>query len=164
MELITPGFGLIFWQTVTFLAVLFILGKFAWKPILTALKEREDSIEDALTAAEKAKQEMADLKAENEKLLDQARLERDKILKDATAAANKLKDEARDEAGKIKDKMLEDAKNAINNEKKSALIEIKNEVAVLSIQIAEKLLRKNLEDDKAQKSLVDEFIKDLNNN
>ena len=164
MELITPGFGLIFWQTVTFLAVLFILGKFAWKPILTALKEREDSIEDALSAAEKAKQEMADLKAENEKLLDQARLERDKILKDATAAANKLKDEARDEAGKISAKMLEDAKNAINNEKKSALIEIKNEVAVLSIQIAEKLLRKNLEDDKAQKSLVNEFIKDLNNN
>ena len=164
MELITPGFGLIFWQTVTFLAVLFILGKFAWKPILTALKEREDSIEDALNAAEQAKQEMANLKAENEKLLDEARLERDKILKDATAAANKLKDEAKDEAGKISAKMLEDAKNAINNEKKAALAEIKNEVAVLSIQIAEKLLRKNLADDKAQKSLVDEFIKDLNNN
>lgn len=164
MELITPGFGLIFWQTVTFLAVVFILGKYAWKPILNALKEREDSIEDALSAAEKAKQEMAELKAENEKLLDQARLERDKILKDATAAANKMKDEAREEAGKISAKMLEDAKNAINNEKKAALSEIKSEVAVLSIQIAEKLLRKNLEDDNTQKSLVNEFIKDLNNN
>lgn len=164
MDLITPGFGLIFWQTVTFLAVLFILGKFAWKPILTALKEREDSIEDALSAAEKAKQEIANLKAENEKLLDEARLERDKILKDATAAANKLKDEAREDAGKISAKMVEDAKNAIGNEKKAALAEIKSEVAMLSIQIAEKLLRKNLEDDKAQKSLVNEFINDLNNN
>ena len=164
MDLITPGFGLIFWQTVTFLAVLLILGKFAWKPILTALKERETSIEDALSAAEKAKNEMENLKAENEKLLAEARLERDKILKDAAAAGNKLKDDARDEAGKISAKMLEDAKNAINNEKKAALADIKGQVALLSIQIAEKLLRKNLEDDKAQKSLVNEFIKDLNNN
>ncbi len=164
MDLITPGFGLIFWQTVTFLAVLLILGKFAWKPILGALKERETSIEDALSAAEKAKSEMENLKAENEKLLAEARLERDKILKEATAAGNKLKDDARDEAGKISAKMLEDAKNAINNEKKAALADIKSQVASLSIEIAEKLLRKNLEDDKAQKSLVNEFIKDLNNN
>ncbi|MDN5212675.1 F0F1 ATP synthase subunit B [Fulvivirgaceae bacterium BMA12] len=164
MDLLTPGLGLIFWQFVTFIAVVVILAKFAWKPILGALKDRETSIEDALSAAEKAKSEMENLKAENEKLLAEARLERDKILKEATAAGNKLKDDARDEAGKISAKMLEDAKNAINNEKKAALADIKGQVASLSIEIAEKLLRKNLEDDKAQKSLVNEFIKDLNNN
>ncbi len=164
MDLLTPGLGLIFWQIVAFLAVVFILGKFAWKPILASLKERESTIEEALSAAEKAKQEMKELQAENEKLLDEARLERDNILKTATDAANKLREEAKEEAGKISGKMIEDAKNAINNEKKAALAEVKNEVAALSIEIAEKLLRKNLDDQKAQTALVNDFIKELNNN
>ncbi|MDN5204053.1 F0F1 ATP synthase subunit B [Fulvivirgaceae bacterium BMA10] len=164
MDLITPGFGLIFWQAVVFLIVVFILGKFAWKPILKSLKDREDSIDEALNEAKNAKEEMAQLKAENEKLLADARLERDQILKDATAAANKIREEAREEAGKISAKMVEDAKTTIQNEKKAALTEVKNQVAELSLLVAEKLIKKNLEEDKAQKALVDDFVKDLNVN
>ena len=91
MELLTPGLGFVFWQTVVFLALVFLLGKFAWKPILQSLKIREESIEDALKSAERAKEEMAQLKADNQKLLEQARVERDQILKDATAAASRLR-------------------------------------------------------------------------
>ena len=95
MELVTPNFGLIFWQLVTFLIVLFLLTKFAWKPIMNALRERETSIENALSAAERAKLEMQGLKAENEKLLAEARMERDKILKEASDAGNALVENAR---------------------------------------------------------------------
>ena len=161
MELITPGFGLIFWQTIIFLLLFLILKKFAWKPILDSLKIREDSIEEALSSAEKARSEMAQLKADNEKLLDEARAERNKILKDATAVANNIKEEAKAESIKISDKMLEDATAVIRNEKQSALTEVKDLVASLSINIAEKILRKNLSDDKEQKALMKEFIKDI---
>ena len=98
MELLTPDLGLIFWQLIGFLLLLFLLGKYAWRPILGALNERETSIEQALSAAEKAKAEMAQLKSENEKLLADARKEREAMLRDATAAANKLREEAREQA------------------------------------------------------------------
>ena len=164
MDLITPGFGLIFWMTIVFLALVFVLSKFAWKPMLNAVKERESSIADSLAAAEKAKDEMAKLTADNEKLLEEARLERDKIIKEALATANTLKDEAKEDASKISTKMIEDAKQVINNEKQAALTEMKNQVASLSVEIAERLLRKNLSDDPSQKSLVDQYVKDLNIN
>lgn len=161
MNLLTPDFGLIFWQAITFLVVLFVLGKFAWKPIMGSLKERESSIEEALLSAEKAKKEMLFLQAENEKLLDEARKERDKILKEALAAANQIKEDAKAETQKISSKMIEDARAVINTEKQAALNEVKNQVATLSLEIAEKLLRKNLSSDKEQKELVGKFVKEV---
>lgn len=161
MELIIPESGLIIWQTIITILVLFILGKFAWKPILSALKTREDSIEEALQAAELAKQEMANLKADNENLLREAREERDKIIQAAAKAANEIKEKAKDDASKIADKMLEDARAAINMEKQSAMKDIKNQVAELSLQISEKLLRKSLQDEKAQKELLGSYIDEL---
>ena len=161
MELVTPDIGLIFWMTVSFLIVLTILKKFAWKPILQGLKDREDSIKESLESAEQARDEMSKLKSDNEQLLAEARLERDKILKEALATANNIKEEAKEDASKISGKMVEDARTVINNEKKAALAEMQEQVAKLSLEIAEKLLRKNLSDDKSQRELVEQFIKDI---
>ncbi|MDO8968501.1 F0F1 ATP synthase subunit B [Algoriphagus sp.] len=161
MDLITPGSGLIFWQLFGFLGLLFILIKFAWKPMLAALEERESSIENALKAAESARNEMANLKADNEKLLAEARLERDVILRKAEEASVKMIEDAKNDALKVTAQQIENAKAVIETEKKAALTEVKNQVAILTLEVAEKLLRKNLTDEKAQKALVDEFIKDI---
>lgn len=161
MDLITPAFGLIFWQTLIFLVVLFVLGKFAWKPILGALKERETSIGDALKSADRARVEMENLQAKNEKLSAEARQERDKMIKDAAKIAQDMKDQARDEAKVIGDKMIEDARAAIESEKDDAIKQIKDQVAELSLQITERLLKKNLSDDKSQQELIKGYMKDL---
>jgi len=160
MDLLTPGVGLIFWQVVIFLALFFFLAKFAWKPILSSLKEREDSIQQALDAADKAKEEMANLQASNEQLLKQAREERDKIIRDARDAANRMMDQAQTDAKKAADRLIEDAKSVINTEKLAALRDVKEQVAMFSLQIAEKLIKKNLSTDQAQKDLVSEFLKE----
>ena len=161
MELLTPGTGLLFWQAVVFLALFLFLAKFAWKPILGSLKEREESIQQALASAEKAKEEMARLQAGNEQLLREAREERDKIVRDARDAANRLIDQAQTEARKAADRMIEDAKAVINTEKQAALRDVKSQVAMFSLQIAEKLIRKNLSSDLAQKEMVEAYLKDL---
>ena len=161
MDLITPGTGLIFWQLFGFLGLLFILIKFAWKPMLAALDEREGSINNALKAAETARNEMANLKAENEKLLADARLERDTILKKAQDASVKMVDDAKADAAKVGAQMIENAKAVIETEKKAALADVKNQVATLSLEITEKLLRANLSDTKSQKDLVEGFVNDL---
>jgi F-type H+-transporting ATPase subunit b len=161
MELLTPGTGLIIWQAIIFLALFFLLSKLAWKPIVSSLKEREQSIQSALDSAEKAKIEMASLKSDNEKLLKETREERDKILREARDAANRLHDEAQASAKKNADKIIEDAKAVIQTEKAAALRDVKAQVAMFSLNIAEKLIKKNLSDDKAQKELTDTFIKDL---
>ncbi|WP_339868005.1 F0F1 ATP synthase subunit B [uncultured Algoriphagus sp.] len=161
MDLILPSSGLIFWQLFGFLALLFILIKFAWKPMLAAIEERETSINNALKAAETARNEMANLKAENEKLLAEARLERDTILKKAQDASVKMIDDAKEEAVKAGALMIENAKAVIETEKKAALADVKSQVASLSLDITEKLLRANLSDDKSQKDLVEGFIKEL---
>ncbi|HNP95331.1 MAG TPA: F0F1 ATP synthase subunit B [Cyclobacteriaceae bacterium] len=161
MELLTPGYGLIFWQIVVFLLLFFLLAKMAWKPILSSLKEREASIQNSLDSAERAKNEMAALKADNEKLLKEAREERDKILRDARDAASRLHDQAQTDAKKAADKMIEDAKAVIQTEKQAALRDVKAQVAMFSLEVAEKLIKKNLENDKDQKELVDRYIKDL---
>lgn len=161
MDLINPGSGLIFWQLFGFLGLLFILIKFAWKPMLAALEERESSIENALKSAEKARNEMASLKADNEKLLAEARLERDVILKKAQEASVKMIEDAKNEANKVAAAQIENAKAVIETEKKAALTEVKNQVAILTIEVTEKLLRRNLADEKAQKALVDEFVKEI---
>ena len=164
MELLTPGLGLIFWQLVGFLVLLFILGKFAWKPILGALNERETSIEKALTAAEKAKAEMAQLKSENEQLLADARKEREAMLRDATTAANKLREEAREQASEESARIVADAQASIEVQKQAALAEIKHQVGDLSLVIAEKILREKLADSEKQKEYVARLVNDLNQN
>ena len=161
MELVTPGIGLIFWQAVTFLIVLFLLTKFAWKPIMKALHEREASIENALSAAEKAKLEMQGLKAENEKLLAQARLERDKILRDATEAGNNLVERAKEKANEEGARMIAMAREAIENEKRAAIAEVKNQAAALSIEIAERILRRELSDPQAQQALAQDYVREV---
>lgn len=161
MELLTPGTGLIIWQTIVFLLLVFLLGKLAWKPILTSLKEREKSIQEALDTAEKARLEISRLKSDNENLLKQAREERDRMLREARDASNRMKDEAQLAAKKSADKIIEDARVAIGIEKQAALREIKIQVAMFSLEIAEKLLKENLSNDKAQKELVQNYVKDL---
>ncbi len=161
MDLLTPGPGLIIWQLFVFVLLVILLGKLAWKPILSSLKEREESIQQALDSAEKAKVEMAALKSDNEKLLREAREERDKILRDAREAGNRLHDQAQTDAKKNADKIIEDAKAIIQTEKNAALRDVKAQVAMFSLEIAEKLIKNNLKDDKAQKELADTFIKDL---
>jgi F-type H+-transporting ATPase subunit b len=164
MELLTPGTGLIIWQLIVFLLLFFLLAKLAWKPILNSLKDREKSIQNALDSAERARLEMSRLKADNENLLKHAREEREKILRDARDASNRLKEEAQADAKKAADRIIEDARAAINTEKVNALKEIKALVANLSLEVAGKILRKNLTTDKAQKDLTQEYIKDLNLN
>jgi len=164
MELLTPGTGLIIWQLLIFVALVLLLSKLAWKPIIASLKEREKSIQDALDTAERARHEMSQLKSENEKLLKEAREERDRILREARTVANNLKDEAQQDAKKTADKIVEEARAAINIEKQAALKEVKIQVAMFSLQIAEKLLKKNLSNDKEQKALVEGYIKDVKMN
>ena len=161
MELLTPGTGLIIWQVIVFVGLFLLLSKIAWKPIISSLKERETSIQEALSTAERARLEMAQLKSDNEKLLKEAREERDKILQGAREAANRLKDEAQLEAKKAADKIIEDARAAINIEKQAALKEVKIQVAMFSLEVAEKLMKKNLADDKSQKELVEGYLKDI---
>jgi F-type H+-transporting ATPase subunit b len=160
MELVTPGLGLIFWQTLVFIIVLFILSKFAWKPILGSLKERESSIDQALQAANQARLEMAALKADNEKLLDEARSERDRILKSAQVSSENIIQEAKEKAQSESARILQEAQQAIRNERQAAVAEIKKEIVSLSVEIAEKLLKKQLQDQAAQKALVNDLIKD----
>jgi F-type H+-transporting ATPase subunit b len=164
MELVTPGIGLIFWQTVTFIVVLFLLSKFAWKPIMTSLRQREDSIESALRMADQAKLEMQALKADNEKLLQQARIERDRILREATDAANALVEQAKNKANEEGNRMIENARLSITNEKQAAITEMKNLAGSLSIEIAERILKHELKDPAAQQALVTDYIKEVNLN
>lgn len=161
MELLTPGTGLIIWQTFVFLLLVLLLARFAWKPILSSLKEREQSIQSALDTAEKARAEITRLQADNEKLLKEAREERDKILKEAREAANRMKEEAQLDAKKAADKIIDDARAAIQIEKQAAMKDVRTQVAMFSLQVAERLMKKNLSTDKAQKELVEEFIKDI---
>ena len=161
MELLTPGSGLIIWQAIIFILLVIILSVFAWKPILNSLKERESSIQDALDTADRARAEMAKLTADNEKLLKEAREERDKMLREAREASSRLKDEAHANAKKAADKIIDDARAAITIEKQAAMKEIKVQVAMFSLQVAEKLLKKNLASDKEQKELVEGYIKEI---
>ena len=159
-SLIFPATGLIIWQVIVFVIVLIVLRKFVWRPILGALKSREFQIEDSLRAAEQAKDEMEQIKMDNEYSLYEARLERDQMIKDATIVANKIKDDAKSETSRISEKMIADAKSEIDNEKKAAMDEIKTLVSSLSVDIAEKILKEKLKETKAQKDLVNKFLKD----
>ncbi|TAH25267.1 MAG: F0F1 ATP synthase subunit B [Cytophagales bacterium] len=164
MDLVTPHFGLLFWQTITFLVLIYVLTKFAWKPIASALKEREATIENALNAAENAKLELANLQASNEKLLKETRLERDKVLKDAHSAASQMIAEAKDKAIEEGARQIEQARLAIENDKKAAIVEMRNQAGAIALQIAEKLLKRELSSEVAQNQLVAEYLKEANLN
>jgi len=161
MELVTPEIGLVFWTTISFLIFLFILGKFAWKPILGAINEREISIENALMKAEAAKEEMERLTSENESLLREARAERDIILQEARKLKDKIVGDAKEAAQEEGAKMIEKARLEINMQKALAIADVKNQVASLSLEIAEKVLRKQFEDASKQDALVTELLKEV---
>jgi F-type H+-transporting ATPase subunit b len=161
MEIVQPAIGLVFWTLISFIILLVILGKFAWKPILGAVTERERSIEEALSKAEAAKEEMSRLIGENEELLKQARIERDQILKEAKQVKDQIIGEAKDAAIAEGTKMIERARIEIDNQKAIAMADVKNQVAALSIEIAEKLLRKQFEDQHKQDQLVSDLLKEV---
>lgn len=156
--------GLFFWQTVLFVGLIFLLRKFAWKPILNAVNEREEKIQGALKAAEEAEKKMQALNNQSEALLKQAREERDQILKEAREAREAIISEAKGKASAEADKIIAQARETINNEKLAAITELKNQVAVLSIEIAEKILKEQLNNDDKQKAIVDNLLKEVNLN
>ena len=159
--LLTPAAGVVIWTTIAFLTVLFILRKFAWKPILKGLKDREESIDNALSAAERARNEMANLQADNERLVQEARVERDRILKEARDMRDAMVNDAKGKAQEEADRMITAAREAIANEKNRAVAELKNQVANLSIEIAEKLVRQNLSGDAANQELAEKLADDV---
>lgn len=161
MELIKPDLGLLFWMIISFSTLLYVLVKFAWKPILNALKERENSIRKSLLAAQKAKEEMAKIEFGNEKITQLAKIEKEQLLKEAKEIKNNILEEARETAKLEAKKIIEDARKSVEQEKNQVINEIKNQVAELSIDIAEKLLKQKLGDESKQKTLIDELVKDI---
>ena len=153
--------GLFFWQTIIFIFLILLLKKYAWKPILDAVNEREQGIKNALLSAEKAREEMASLQSDNEETLKKARLERDGLLKEAREIKQKLIDDAKNEANFEAKKIIIQAQETIESEKNAAIIDLKNQVADLSVEIAEKVLKEKLSDDKSQMNLVKELVKDV---
>jgi len=158
MELVTPEIGLIFWSALSFLVLLFILRKFAWKPILNSVNERESSIKNALAEAEKARLEMENLQADNERILKEARAECETMLKEARELKNKIVADAKEEAQAQAGKMIEQAQTAIESEKKAAMAELKSHVAGLAVEIAEKVVRDELSNKDKQLKLVESML------
>lgn len=164
MDLVTPQIGLLFWTVLIFLILVFLLAKFAWKPILNMVEERTKNIEDALNSAENAKKEMAGLKAENEQIMKEARAERDKIVREAREMKDKIIEESKETAKAEADKILAQARKLIDDEKRAVMNELKDQVASLSIEIAEKILTKELSDKKKQAELIDDILQQSNLN
>lgn len=164
MELVTPQLGLIFWTGLVFLLLLFILTKFIWKPILNAVNTREQNISDALELAEKTKIEMKALQSQNENLLKEARAERDAIVKDAKEVASKMVEDAKTAAKTESEKVMASARAAIESDKVAAIAELKTQVAVISLEIAEKIIRGELKADDKQKALAEKLAGDINLN
>lgn len=158
MELVTPGIGLVFWTTIVFIILIALLSKFAWKPILAAIKEREENIDNALKSADRARSEIKDLQNANERLLNEARIERDAMLKEAREIKDKMISEAKDKANSEAERILTTARESINNEKNAAVAEIKAQVATLSVELAEKILRSELSADSKQKALASNML------
>ncbi len=152
--------GLFFWQVLLFVGLIFLLKKFAWKPILDAVNDREQGIKNALESADNARKEMLNLQADNQRILQEARAERDALLKDAREMKEKMIADAKTEAEAQGQKMIEQAKAAIESEKNGALAELKLQVSSLSLQIAEKLLKDELSNKEAQVKLVEKMLGD----
>jgi len=160
-ELINPGIGLVFWMLITFVILMFLLKKFAWGPILKAVNSREESIKNALDSAEEAKKEMQNLQADNDKLLKEARAERESMLKEAREIKDKMISDAQEQAKAEGDKIVTQAREAIEGEKKAAMADIKSQVANLSVEIAEKVIKEQLSDNSKQLKLVDDLLGDI---
>ena len=161
MRLLTPEFGLIIWMLLAFIIVLLILKKFAWKPILNSLKEREATIADSLATAEKVKAEMSQLKSENEALLAKAREERAQLLKEARDTKERIISEAKEQAKIEANKIVVDAQAAIQQQKMAALTEVKNQVGSLVIEVAEKVLRRELGNKSEQESYIKQLAEEV---
>ena len=154
-------FGLFVWQVLIFVGLIFLLKKFAWKPILDAVNDREEGIKNALLSAENARKEMQNLQADNQRILQEARMERDNMLKDAREIKEKMIADSKDEAQAQGLKMIEQAKAAIESEKNAAMAELKLQVSTLSLSIAEKLLKDELSNKEAQTKLVEKILGDV---
>jgi F-type H+-transporting ATPase subunit b len=161
MDLITPDIGLLFWTTLVFIIVLIFLRLFAWTPVLNAIKTRENTINAALSAAEKAKAEYAKLEQKNEKLLAEARSERDALIREAREIKDKIINEARENANAEVSRLFESARRSIENEKISAIAQIKEQVALLSVEVAENILRKKLSNTQEQKDYIDRLLDEI---
>ena len=164
MELITPSIGLLFWMLVGFGILFFILAKFAWPIVMKAINSREEKIESQLAEAERVRNDMKNLKSEHQALLVQAKEERDQILADARKIREKLYEETKETANREAQVIISEAKNAIHFEKMKAMTDIKNEIANMSIEIAEKILRNELSEKEQQEELVNNLLKDINLN
>ncbi len=164
MQLLTPAFGLIFWTLISFLAAFFILKKFAWPAIINGLNEREKTIADSLATAERVKLEMAQLKSENEELLAQAREERAMMLKEAKETKDKIINEAKEQAKVEANKIIVDANNAIMNQKMAALTDVKNQIGNMVVEVAEKVIRRELANGNEQELYIRKLADDLTTN
>jgi len=162
MQLLLPGIGLIFWTLIAFLVFFIILRKFAWKPILSSLNEREKTIADSLETAEKVKREMAQLKSENEELMARAREERGAMLKEARETKDRIINEAKEQAKTEANKIIADAPQQINAQKMAALTDVKNQVGKLVIEVTEKVLRKELNTPAAQEAHIKDLVNEIN--
>jgi F-type H+-transporting ATPase subunit b len=162
--MLSAGLGTIIWTSIAFITVVILLKQLAWKPILSTLREREEFIDKSLKSAEEAKAEMSRLKSDNEKLLAEARVERDKILKEAREMRDKMINEAKKTASEEGDKMIAQAKSEIEKEKTAAMHELRAQVAELSLNIAEKVLRKEFEDKNKHQALVEDYLKGVQSN
>jgi len=161
MELLTPELGLFFWTLIAFLIVVFVLRKFAWKPIISSLDEREKGIADAISTADNLKKEMGQMKAENERIMAEAREERAQMLKEAKEMKDRIVNEAKDQAKAEANKIIADAQQQIQQQKMAALTEVKNEIGTLAVEVAEKILRKSLATAEAQDSYVSMLAEDI---
>ncbi|QCX52595.1 F0F1 ATP synthase subunit B [Elizabethkingia sp. JS20170427COW] len=164
MDLLTPSIGNIFWAALVFIILLILLGKFAWRPILDAINTREANIIDALNQVRVAKAEMENLKADNERIIREAKIEREAILKEAREIKDKIVNEAKDLAKAEGDKMIEQARQSIASEKHAAMADIKSQIGELSLTIAETILKQKLESNDAQNQLVENILNKANQN
>jgi F-type H+-transporting ATPase subunit b len=164
MGLLIPEFGLLVWMVFAFGIVLFVLSKYAWKPILQALKDREHSIDEALSSAKKAREEVAHLHADNQRILAEARVERDNMMKEARDIREKIIAEAKEKAAEEAKKVIEASRETIHHEKQMALHELKNQITGISIEIAEKILERELKNPEDHKIFVSQLMKDIHFN
>ena len=158
------SFGLFFWHLLIFIGLIFLLKKYAWKPILDSINERDESIRDALSKAEIAKKEMEILKSDNEKIMKEAILERDKVLKEGNNKKNEIISQAKEVAKKEAEKILKDAQVSIDLERKAAMKDLKDQIAIFSIDIAKKIVNKDLSKNSNQEDLINTYLDDINSN
>ncbi|MEJ7821748.1 MAG: F0F1 ATP synthase subunit B [Chitinophagaceae bacterium] len=164
MQLLTPGFGLIIWTLLAFLIVFFILKKYAWKPILNSMNEREQGIADSLATAEKIKIEMTQMKSEHEELLVKAREERGNMLREAKETKDKIISEAKEQAKVETNKIIADAQSVINQQKMAALTDLKNQVGNLVVEVSEKILRRELSNKQEQENYIKQLAENVKMN